>query len=244
MREGMAKLRELKQARGIAVQRWVEELEDVLDHIHGADNWRKRLAPRLNQLKCARTREVLKTLVDLGCVPDELLYCLQVLREAESRSANDRTRLTSHRRQVRVLAAQLEQLAKAWSKAIDSELLTPGAYGLSTAVADFLWTEAQRIKHYLEISDPRSRHARTQADWVRFKTMNDVKAITGSYYDDMIAALVSEVFRVTAEGQRRWRSRETAKWNSWKPPARRTDLEYPKLLAQAPLEERVPSGKG
>jgi hypothetical protein len=211
---GVGALRALKRADPAASREHIRELERVGDRLSSADNWIWRLGNELSSLKPARAQGALRRLVTFGCVPDALLYCLQLQLEEVSSSLINRTRLNTHRRRLRALARQFERLGNVCADYPKLALDAPGAYLLGANVAAFLWKEARGMKEFLDTSDPRRRHRRSRAEAVLFTTMQDIKTITGGYHDDLLATVLSPAVPTTGEALRRWRARAAATWAS------------------------------
>jgi hypothetical protein len=86
---------------------------------------------------------------------------------------------------------------------------------MSPTIVAFLREHAMALRDFAEQADQRKTQRRTRADWTLFKTMNDVKVITGTYQDDLLSDFLDGVWggeSTRGEALRRWRARERTRW--------------------------------
>ena len=201
----------------------IAELEDVVVQLAAMDDWSRRLRRYLRSLT-DRGQRAFRRLVKRGCVPDDLVQCLECQADPEERQAEQRSRAerSAYRPRLQALAKSFEKLAKECDRYIALRVRYGGStFPLDSNLSPFLRREAAAVAEFVRASDPRRRGQRTLADASLFHTMADIKAITGRFQDPLVADLLSSVRKAeeTADNLKRWRAREAERWNAWKVPA-------------------------
>jgi hypothetical protein len=210
VREGADAVNRLR--RGNSDRNAILTLERVVQELREADSWKKRLAGPLGQIRTDKARRALDRLVALGCVPDAFVDYLVSRADSEDRDRKVRGVLESHRRRLRSLMADLNRLADSLDSVPGNEIHAPGAFLLDLRLGGQVRKEARRMADYLEAADPRIRRRATREESLLVWLMSDVKRITGSYHDEELAALISEVVPQSPTALRRWRTRELKRW--------------------------------
>jgi len=210
----------------------IERLERILVRLAAADDWMSRLK-KVSELDSS-AKTAFERLVRPGCVPDPLVYCIEQQERSISRAARKDTKHLGRRRKLKELLKAFERLANQcdeYMKLSPSE--TVEHYDLSSVIPRWLWKQAQTFRDFLDDCDPRRQTKRPKSDFALFQTMQDIKTMTGSFQDDLLAAVLSgtpDVAPTTAEALRRWRAREVTQWRRWRPPTFGQDEGYPRLI--------------
>ena len=200
----------------------IAELERAVDQIAAADDWTRRLGPFWSALRTERARRALTTLVRKGCVPHNLAQDVTIFA-----STGERQALEAYRRELRGYSSRLTRLAASFMRlAQDCEAHTrlPERNGvtpfrLDRQIATFLRDEAAQMREYIDDADP-GRRTLTMPHWHLMEMMRDIKTITGSFQDRLVADFLNGVpeIRVTVAQLRRMRARHRTKTAAWKPP--------------------------
>ena len=201
----------------------IAELEDVVVQLAAMDDWSLRLGHYLSSLT-DRAQRAFRRLVKRGCVPDDLVNCLECQTDPEERQAVQRSRAerSIYLPRLQALAKSFEKLANECDRYIALRVTYAGStFPLDSNLSPFLRREAAAVAEFVRDSDPRRRGQRTLADAILFHTMADIKAVTGGFQDRLMADLLSSVRKAeeTADNLKRWRAREAERWNAWKVPA-------------------------
>ena len=161
----------------------VAELEAVVAQLAAMDDWSLRLESYLSSLT-DRARGAFRRLVKGGCVPDDLVQCLECQADPEERQAEQRSRAerSAYLPRLQALAKSFENLANECDRYISLRVKYGGStFPLDSNLSPFLRREAAAVAEFVRDSDPRRRGQRTLADSILFHTMEDIKAITGRF---------------------------------------------------------------
>jgi len=211
------------QDRADDVESEIAELEDVVVQVAVMDDWSLRLGRYLSSLP-DRAQRAFRRLVKRGCVPDDLVYCLECQTDPNESQAVQRSRKerSAYLPRLNKLANSFEKLANECDRYIALRVSYAGTtFPLDSNIPPVLRREAAAFAEFIRDSDPRRRGRRTRADAILLQTMEEIKAITGGFQDRLLADLLGDVrgAEETADNLKRWRGREVHRWNAWKAPA-------------------------
>lgn len=187
-----------------------ETLEEVVEALARADDWTRRLSGFLNDLNDTESKAAVRRLVRLGCVPDELAWCVAEHKgpsEADAKRHDD----IAHRTLLRTLAAEFDKAAAACGTYLSKtdELRYVGRV-IGLKEWRNLYEDARRFRERAASLDTRRRVKWTRADSALYITMRDMRTITGQFQDSLLAALLRSVPHLrgtTSESLRKWRAR-------------------------------------
>lgn len=181
------------------------QLEHVVEELAHADDWRRRHSRIVNRLS-PRGRSAFKKLVNAGCVA-EVLVAAVFEEEHWGQGGDARKEMLTDRRKLERLLKSFDRLARACTDyARSPRHFRETKFGLDPKIERFLRREAVRIRNYLEDTTPRLKRRRgfDSLDSI----MSAIKAMTGLYYDDELAAVLTDVTgrSITGEALRRQRA--------------------------------------
>jgi hypothetical protein len=191
-----------------------ETVEGVVKALARADDWTRRLSAFLHELGTADARTAVTRLVRLGCVPDQLVWCVEELRRP-SALAIKRQQDSDHRTAVRALAKQFETLAKA----CDDYILDSyrWSYVINQAIgprqSQDLRQQSDRIRAFADAIEIRPRRQFDPSHTALLIVSGEIRRITGTFREDLLAPIVQTVPRfsdMTPEALRKWRARYSA----------------------------------
>jgi hypothetical protein len=170
----------LRADRPLALRESVKRLREVVDALALADDWTRRLSRSLELLH-SESKRALEILVRRGCVPDELLICLEAQREwGPTGGTRDDTLM--YRPRLIALTRRFEQLATACDRYLQCRMRSPRAtFRLDPNIPIWLRYQVAHFKIFITDSDPKRTVRGTQAESALFSAMRDVKTITGSF---------------------------------------------------------------
>ena len=191
-----------------------ETVEDVVKALAKADDWTRRLSDFLDGLGTADARTAVTRLVRLGCVPDQLAWCVEELRRPSALEIK-RQQDSDHRTAVRALAKQFETLAKAcdayildsyrWSYVIN--------HAIGPRPSQDLRQQSDRIREFADAIETRPRRQFDPSHATLLIVTGEIRRITGTFQDDLLAPIVQTAPRfsnMTPEALRKWRARYSA----------------------------------
>lgn len=200
-----------------------ERLEGVLDQIADADDWSRRLHTFYQALRTDRARFALTRLVRLGCVPHDLVRCV-----GSFTNIREATAVAGKRQETARYLPQLQRLAASFAQLADDcdaynaleEHFGGTTFPLDRNVAAFLRDEAASMAEFIGDADPRRHAMFTMANAHLMDMMRDIKTITGSYQDALVAEFLNGVpgIRVSGGQLRQMRTRYTKRGNAWTSP--------------------------
>ena len=217
-------IRELSHRQPESVEReLIERLEGVVTQLAAADDWAQRLHAFLRDLRTESARRALTALVRLGCVPHELVQCLQTYTNPSAAKA-----LREQRQERLAYLPRLQRLQAAFVQlADDCDAYTHLRWRYSGSnfrvdchAAAFLRDEAAVIGEFIRDADPR-RAAFTLANNALQRMMRDIKTITGGFQDPLVAQLLNGIPGVAqknAEVLKKVRRRLRLKDQAWTTP--------------------------
>ena len=201
----------------------IERLEGVLDQLAAADDWTRRLHTFWQRLRYESARRALTLLVRLGCVPHDLVRCVDAFTDPGERKA-----VEGKRRETRAYLPRLRRLATAYERLAtrcDTYTRLKEHYGgtkfwQDRHIAAFLRDEAAMMGEFIRDADPRRHATFTMGNTYLMDMMRDIKTITGQYQDTLVAQFLNGVpgVRMTPDQLRKMRNRRVLREKEWQSP--------------------------
>lgn len=213
------------------------ELDRVVRALAVADDWTRKLAPLLRGLT-PTARQAFDALVKRGCVPLELVKCLEAQTQfVESEEAFRKERLVYLPR-LKDMEREFRGLSRTCKQYLAlRESYSSSKYPLREIVPAWLSAQADLMGDCVREADARRKEKIRYGESLLLSTMTRTRnAITGRFEDALFAQLLSGApggRSMTAGSLKRWRTRTERKWKNRRAPrwwGLSTD-EYPRLVA-------------
>jgi hypothetical protein len=198
-------------------------LEQCLDRLVAADDWTRRLRVFLERLRHERARRALSQLARLGCVPHDLVRCVENFTDEGGADA-----VKARRREIQAYLPRLRRLAESYERLATEcedynklkEHYGGTTFRLDHQIAAFLRDEAAMMGAFIRDGDARRHEVLTMANAHLMTMLRDIKTITGEFQDTLVAEFLNGVpgIRMTAYQLRQMRNRHKRRGKAWQPP--------------------------